>query len=548
MLGKVFDKLLHENEEEIVGQPVNAHHPDHKNEIIKPKKFNRKNVLTALVIFSLAVAIRFLSLYFVTDPQNAGAEVWYSDVYHHWQIAYLSKTIGFDRGFLRLWDLKGMEYFWGLMHPLIGALLITLTGSTSILVFRILSLVMGSFSVVLIFLLGRRYWNYQVGLAAAVFALFNPVGIFNDASGMVEPLGIFLMLLGIYFLPLIPLLSGCLLAMASMTRAEYWILSLIVLVGAIFLTHKKHLGDKTFLFIGYLIPIVFYMKYLLNWTGNAIYPVWWNYLGNAKGDWQANIPPTLEQLMVQKIYWAIAIVSLFGLFAILVKRPRFTPLALFGLGNWFMWGVVIGMTKYLLSYLPRFWVDRIMIWPYMFLGLTIAVILFYFLPKKILKHTSIYTSVLGWGIVVVIVFIAQFAWMTIHKYYDPTHKYWDNFAAIADEFSQVDTKDGKVLLPPDYPPLVYMLVEKQGLTGDRIVGQMFDPFYYLEKDVFTNWTYNRDSVLDWFSEEDIRLVFFFGNNENYKRLVKTEPEIFNLVKYDETRNLSFYEVRLENID
>ena len=30
--------------------------------------------------------------------------------------------------------------------------------------------------------------------------------------------------------------------------------------------------------VGYIIPVIFYMKYLASHAGNAIYPIYWNFL------------------------------------------------------------------------------------------------------------------------------------------------------------------------------------------------------------------------------------------------------------------------------
>lgn len=535
MLGKFFNKILGEDEQA----------DEKEKEISKEKKTSRKDLLIAFILFGLALAVRLYSLFYITDAQNSGVEVWYSDTYHHWQIAYLTKTIGLKQGFLRLWDLKGMEYFWGAAHPLVGALLITLTGSTSIVVFRVLSSVMGSLAIAFLYLIVRRHWNAQAGLAAAVLGILSPVGMFNDASGMVEPLGIVAVLAGIYFFPKRPLLSGLILAFAGMVRAEFWLLGLFILFGMFLI--KVPSQKKPLVAVGYLVPILLYMKYLLDKTGNPIYPIWWNYMGNAAGEWQADIPPTATQLAIQKIYWAIAGISSVGLLATLWKRPKHTPFFLFGFGNWFIWGVVIGMTSYLLSYLPRFWVDRIMLWPYLFLGSIIAIMIFGIVPKKIPKKITIPLSISGWLLIALILVVIQAAWRPIHHYYDDAHKYWDNLREISQEFSEVDTHEGRVLVPEDWPPLIYMLVHFEGLEGKRIVGQMFDPFFYMEGDPYESWGENREIALDWLQKEDVRLMFFLGNRERYLKLIEREPEYFQEVKHDTDRNLYFYRVDQERL-
>ena len=89
------------------------------------------------LVASGALVSRLTYLFTFTDPENAGDP--FTDAYHHWQIAYLTKEIGLSQG--RLWDMRGWEYFWGPLHPLLMNLAFFMTGSIDIVVARILSLV-----------------------------------------------------------------------------------------------------------------------------------------------------------------------------------------------------------------------------------------------------------------------------------------------------------------------------------------------------------------------------------------------------------------------
>ena len=91
-------------------------------------KLDIRSLAIPILIFAGALVARLLVLFVLTDPQNPGLG-WYGDVYHHWQIAYLSQEVGFSEGFLRLWDFKGLEFFWGLLRPLTLIALFNLTGS-----------------------------------------------------------------------------------------------------------------------------------------------------------------------------------------------------------------------------------------------------------------------------------------------------------------------------------------------------------------------------------------------------------------------------------
>src|SRR4029077_11621611 len=154
-------------------------------------------LLTGAVALVAAIP-RLLYLFVFSDPENPGLGA-YDDVWHHWQIAYLTKEVGLTAaGGPRLWDLKGLEYVWGPVHPLLMAAVFAVTGSIDIVLDRLVSLVFGAAVVVLVFHLCRRYWGMHVAIAAALFALLLPTSVLAHASGMVEPLAVALSLLGLW--------------------------------------------------------------------------------------------------------------------------------------------------------------------------------------------------------------------------------------------------------------------------------------------------------------------------------------------------------------
>ena len=168
MFENFFNKILHETEDEYTKVVKGI-----KNKTIS-HYFNFKDAIIATVIFSTSFLIRIWVLFNVYDPQNPG-DGWHGDVFHHWQIAYLTDQVGLHQSFLRLWDLKGMEFFWGPFHPLLLTLLFNITGSFSIIIPRIVSIIFGSLLLSLIYLAGKRYWGRWVGIAAATLGVLNPV-------------------------------------------------------------------------------------------------------------------------------------------------------------------------------------------------------------------------------------------------------------------------------------------------------------------------------------------------------------------------------------
>ena len=94
-------------------------------------------------------------------------------------------------------------------------------------------------------------------------------------------MGIALVLLGIWLWPKGGLWTGVAWALAAMARAEAWIFSLGMLVATYF--RRAHERERLLATVAWIALILAYMKLLLDRTGNAIYPVYWNRPGVADG-------------------------------------------------------------------------------------------------------------------------------------------------------------------------------------------------------------------------------------------------------------------------
>ena len=486
-------------------------------------------------VFLLAALPRLFVIFFVTDPQNPGLG-WYGDTFHHWQIAYLSMEIGFEEGFLRLWDFKGMEYFWGLLHPLILAGLFSITGSVDILIPRMVSLVSGSLAVVFLFVLARRHFGASVAVAAALFAALNPVGMFSDASGMQEPLGIMLLLGGLLLWPRRPIATGMIWALAGMVRAEYWLFG-VGLVVAAFIVDKAS-TRKIGLAMGWGLPSLLYMKYLMGYTGNPIYPIYWNFMGNAAGAWMADIPLDATKLAVQWGFRVVAVVCVIGIWRVLISKRRHALLYLLGLGNLLFLSIMLGFSAYVRGFLPRFFVDRIFEWPYAFLGLIIAV----WLVKEVAPRLgrSVGPAVPWVGIVGVLA-VSQLAWPVIWRYFEPGRLLYESEFSAATAIAQ-KYEGGVVSMPEDRPWQTYWLVNDFDLDARSIEGQMYDPFAYMSGDPFANWSENREAISSWLETRNIELLVFDVGETRYEELVRHEPTWFQRLYSTPGRSMYIYRV------
>ena len=529
----LIDKLLGGQEE--LDKEITGNQEEGEGDESKKVK---SNFLELGLIFILAIVPRLLYIFVFSDPNFTG---WYTDVFHHWQIAFLSKEIGFHQGFLRLWDFKGMEFFWGLLHPLVLVILFYITGSISILIPRLLSTFGGALSIVLLFLLMRRYFNQATAWATAILASFFPLTLFSNTTGMQEELAMPFLLGGMLLWPSSPVLIGLFFALASMVRAEYWLFALGLAFSTLFF--RKHRDKALVLILSYLLFIAIYMKYLANHTGNWIYPIYWNFLASVKGEWFLDLPIVGEKLVAQTISRGIFAFGVLGALVTLIKRSKHMLLYLYGFGNIVFIGFMVGFGSYVKGYIPRFWVDRLYNWPYLFAMMLIVIALFYYLPKLAGKlSTTVY--VFSWLLLLTGLVVSQIIWKPINFFMQPvaaiykSEKHWA--AQIAGAY-----QDGTILLPEDRPYITYFLAHDYKIPGKNMEGQMFDPFFYFkdQENPFSNWGEERKIVLDWLKRDNIKLLVLTTPKSTYQGLIDREPDLFK--KLPSEQEILLYEVNIK---
>lgn len=488
-------------------------------------------------IFLLAALPRLINLFILTNPENPGLG-WYTDVFHHWQIGYLSSEIGFSKGFLTLWDLKGMEYFWGLLHPLVLALLFKLTGSISIIIPRLVSVVSSSLSIVFLFFILKKYFNLHVALAGVLLVILNPVVIFADSSGMQEPLGLMLMFLGVLLWPQHAFWAGIALGIGGMARAEYWVFG-AGLVAATWVLRDKGKW-KIPITVGWLIPTLAYSKYLLEKTGNPIYPVYWNFLGNAAGEWMADRPPDTEEIIATWVARIVLVIAVAAGIWILRNRPKSYLFFFLGIGNIVLLGLMWGLSEYVLGFESRVFIGRLLTVPYIYIGVLISILLLSELQKKVSNGFGLR---MGWVLVGVVLVSVQFAWLPLLQYYGDRTFIWEEERRLGEEVASI-YRGGSIAVPENRPGLTYVLAKQQGVAAESFQSQMYDPFFYSDSpDPLANWTEFRVEIAEWARKLDIRLLIFADRKETYKDMVELE----NWFRFQGTGvrgKLLFYSVRI----
>jgi hypothetical protein len=519
---RLLPRILPTEEEEEQALETDAGEGEHTDEVA----VSRPLPWWALVaVWAVALVPRLYALFFLTDAQNPG-DGWHGDVFHHWQIAYLTKEIGlWDSTGPRLWDLKGLDYFWGVIHPALLVALFFITGSVDIVIARLVSVFFGALVVVLVFSLCRRYWGLGVAIAAGLFAALLPTSVFVDATGFLEPMGVALVLLGIWLWPKRGWWTGVAWALAAMARAEAWIFSLGMLVATFF--RRAYERERLVATIAWIALILVYMKMLLDRTGNPIYPVYWNLLANIFGKWEFSTHLTPDQLAARPLLVALMVAGLAGLGWTLWKRLPSYLFLTFGFGYLAYTGLSLGLTSYLKSWESWFWQERFFLFPYEFAAVLLSVALLSSAPRRLGRRVL----PVGWAAIVVLLVAAQLEWAPILNLYDATRVTWGQSQAAASQLMRVYDQPayrGRVVnIPPDKPAMFYAMVEYHGLHGRNVVGQLYDPFYYFS---YARHSDLADTLMQcWLTSTRTRLWAVDPTKAQYVQVIADHPEWFTEV-------------------
>jgi len=480
--------------------------------------------------WTLAIAVgaalpRLLYLFALTDPENPG-ERRYGDVWHHWQIAYLTQQIGLTApDGPRLWDLKGLDYFWGILHPLLMVAIFDITGSIDIVLDRLVSIAFGVLVVVLLFHVCRRHWGTQVAAGAALVATLLPTSVMNDASGMLEPIGVALCLLGIWAWPRRGgFWAGLAFGLATMARAEAWIFSAGMVVAAFFRSSGRQ--QRIPLVVGFGIVMLTYMKVLSDKTGNAIYPLWWNFLANAVGKWEF-APVSAAQASVRPVLGVALVGAAAGLAWSLWKRPPSYMLLTFGFGYWVFVAGMLGFTSYLASWVWWMPITRVFAFPYVFVGVLVAVVLLWWLPRRGAAGTRV-----GWVALGASLIATQLLWVPIWQEFSPSESEWKVALAESEQlgrwYHEPAYEGHSLAVPDDRPDVTYALARFAGVEGKHLVSEMYDPFAYLPSGyAYADHAGTVNTLLEcWLKQTDTRLIAVPRGDPNYALMQQQNPQWF----------------------
>lgn len=329
----------------------------------------------ALLLFAIAICARIIFL----EVVGFGYTGWYVDSYHHWQIAFYTLHVGFAQNPPRLWDLSGQEYFWGPLPTLTESLLLYLFNSTTLTPFRIFDTVMGGGSVVLIYFLGRRFFDDGVGLVAGVATALSPVLWEVDTSGMLDPMGITLLLLALLLFRRKNYWTGFVLGLASLVHIEFWFLSLALI--AFYLVFEGSSTEFVAALTGWLTVMVPYFYVLQTETGDFLYPLRYNLFSSVGGAGIQGVNvPFQAQIIPRAIFVIMLLMAVVFVIGLLIQKPASYPFHGFFLSRVAMHGIIFGLTPYIIPYIafgqiPRVLIDRLFALEYYYIPFVVAAIL-----------------------------------------------------------------------------------------------------------------------------------------------------------------------------
>jgi len=416
----------------------------------------RSKYLVPLVLVATAFAIRLISLFFVAPIDFR----WES--YHYWQIAFYTLKVGSSYG--RMWDLGGMEYFWGPLPILVQSFLLHVLGTTSMLPFRVLNGIIGSATAYLVYIVARRHFNSVAGLLAAVMVMLCPLLIFNSIIGMEETIGAFFIVLALNFFNRRNFFFGFFLGLASLCRIEFWPLSIGLCISyLIFGKNSNGLVEST---IGWLTPMIPYFIHVRGTTGNPFYAFYWNFIGNIAGVWT----PWYVDPLVRTLFGVILVGSVAGLLVLLKYRGRVQGYMLYVLFLGFL--AYHGLTYVLGGFAPLF--DRFFVLD--------AILGFILLGRYVARMPR--SKVAGVAICILVALSTVYA----APYYMGLQSDILGLYRIADAVGHAYA-DGTILC--DMPMITYRLVDHWHISHEKILGTLYMPLEDLDRAL--SWLKSKDA-------------------------------------------------------
>jgi len=474
-----------------------------------------------LSVFFLALLARVYVLWMMPIDWN-----W--DSYHHWQIAYYTLHIGFRQ--FRMWDLRGMEYFWGIVPSLIEAILLWLFRTSSMIPFRIVNMILGSASSVLVYKIGEDKFNRRVGLFSGVLvALASPFTVF-DITGLGDTLATFLVLASIYLTDKNPSLSGVLLALGCQSRIEFWGIAALYFFFSIIYRRYKHSERRIDYFfpklIAWLLMMVVFFIFFWVQTGNPFYPFYWSvyntiggYSGSSAGSAFSDLligkilslfSPSSEFFTLRMFFMATFFISMYFYINSIRKQPENKNIDFFIM----LLAIIVFRSVHIVGggakWLTDSFVMLLMIRVYQ-LDIALGFLSIFYFSSKIVRNKYQLSTI----IFIILLPISILNTGEYSRFQDSQKVSFE----ISDNFIQY--YDGGTITC-DNPNMVYQLIHRGGIRPKNILSNHYSAFYYTSNPTI-------EQYLAWFVGNNITFIFLTGggwSHQIYSYAQSNIPDLF----------------------
>jgi len=408
-----------------------------------------------------------------------------------------------------MWDLRGMEYIWGIVPHLIEAFLLWILRTSSIMPFRILNMLLGSISSLLVYIIGRDKFEWRVGLFSGIIVAVSSAFVVFDITGLGDAAATFFIISSIYLSRKHPFLSGILLGLGCQSRIEYWgIAGLYFIFMYLFRRTKKDIMVIDYFFpkiTGWLFIMTSFSIFFYAKTGNLIYPFYWsiyNVLGGfigplAEAPYQKLLllkiislfSPSSEYFYVKIFFLLITLLSMVLYIRVLRKeeRPRNIDfyITLFSIIIFRSIFFMAGGAKWLIFPFERLLMIRVF-------QIDIALgLIFIFSLITVLFRYRVNIPILMFMIILPLSFYNTGEYFRFQKSQISFFKAADALISVYD--------GGTITC--DNPNMVYRLVHKGGIKYSNILSNLYSPFYYHSAPTTKQY-------LDWFVKNNITYIVY----------------------------------------
>jgi hypothetical protein len=204
----------------------------------------------------------------------------------------------------------------------------------------------------------------------------------------------------------------------------------------------------------------------------------------------------------------------------------------------------IGLTAYLNSYEPWFWMTRFFVFPYIFAGLLVAAFGLGWLPSRVRWWGKLG---LGWLVVLPLLLALQLTWPAVLHDVREGYTTRTTGRGLQEQGTFVaEARDaGTVLIPEGIPQFTYALARYGGVEGKDILGQMYGPtFYYQGGDPLEDWETVGPEMWKWFERQDVTTLVIRPADELFLKMIEEQPDRFIHVGEVPNSGLQLYTVSL----